>query len=76
MHEDPTLPRVDSIPCPNKECTRPARAPGSVVFIKYDAVNLKFLYSCGHCKRFWGPPELGDGYDPTTVASNESGKRE
>lgn len=65
VHDDPTLPRVSTIPCPNKECTRPARKSGSVLYIKYDPVNLKFLYTCTYCKHFWGPSELGNSYDPS-----------
>jgi DNA-directed RNA polymerase subunit M/transcription elongation factor TFIIS len=64
LHEDPTLPRVD-LPCPNKDCTRPARGRSDVLYIKYDAVNLRYLYSCGYCKHFWGPDELGESFDPT-----------
>ena len=59
IHEDPTLPRVDNVACPNKECTRPPRKKGSVLYIKYDPTNLRFLYSCSYCKAFWGPEELG-----------------
>lgn len=59
IHEDPTLPRVDNVACPNKQCSRPARAKGSVIYIKYDPTNLRFLYSCSYCRAFWGPEELG-----------------
>jgi DNA-directed RNA polymerase subunit M/transcription elongation factor TFIIS len=58
LHDDPTLPRVDNVPCPNEACSRPARAKGNVLYVKYDPVNLRFLYSCGYCKAFWGPEEL------------------
>ncbi|AUF82338.1 putative DNA-directed RNA polymerase subunit Rpb9/RpoM [Tetraselmis virus 1] len=72
VHEDPTLPRVDGIACPNKECTRPARKRGSVLYIKYDPVNLKFLYSCTYCKHFWGPDELGVSYNPENTTSSDA----
>lgn len=58
LHEDPTLPRVDDVKCPNGKCTRPARAKGDVLYVKYDANNMRFLYSCAHCKAFWGPEDL------------------
>lgn len=50
---DPTLPRVSNIPCPLKGCTRPADVPNEVIYVKYDATNLRFLYYCCHCTRFW-----------------------
>lgn len=59
VHEDPTLPRVSDVACPNKGCTRKHGDPPSVLYIKYDVVNLRFLYSCTHCRAFWGPDELG-----------------
>lgn len=64
VHQDPTLPRVDNVSCPNKKCTRAPKSKSEVLFIKYDPVNMKFLYSCAHCKHFWGPEELGTSYDP------------
>ena len=50
---DPTLPRTDVIPCVNKECKRPASRKEEVVFVKYDANNLRYLYYCCHCGMFW-----------------------
>jgi DNA-directed RNA polymerase subunit M/transcription elongation factor TFIIS len=50
---DPTLPRVNNIPCPNKECSRPEGSPSEIIFVKYDFANLKYLYHCTHCKTFW-----------------------
>lgn len=59
VHEDPTLPRVSNVACPNEACTRKPGQASSVLYIKYDMVNLRFLYSCSHCRAFWGPEELG-----------------
>lgn len=53
LHEDPSLPRVDYIPCPSAGCTRKKGEPNRVVYIKYDAANLGFLYSCGYCSHTW-----------------------
>jgi DNA-directed RNA polymerase subunit M/transcription elongation factor TFIIS len=50
---DPTLPRVGDIVCPNEACTRPPEAPNEVIYVKYDPVNLKYLYHCTHCSHFW-----------------------
>ncbi len=50
---DPTLPRVNDIACPNELCTRTQDAPNEVIYVKYDPVNLKYLYHCTHCSCFW-----------------------
>lgn len=49
---DPTLPCTAMIACPNKECSR-GEEPNRVVYINYDSNNLKFVYSCLHCKHSW-----------------------
>ena len=53
---DPTLPRVNNIPCPNEECIcnradNPVQP--EVLFIRYNDSNLKFVYLCAHCDRIW-----------------------
>jgi len=45
---DPTLPRVNNIDCPS--CST---KPNKVIYIKYDHVNMKYLYYCCHCEHFW-----------------------
>jgi hypothetical protein len=50
---DPTLPNTDAIPCPNEKCSRPKDAPNRVVYVKYDAIRMLFLYSCRHCDHHW-----------------------
>jgi hypothetical protein len=51
MKADPTLPHLSSIPCVNKsEC------PGEtndVVYVKYDAPNMRYVYMCMHCDAMW-----------------------
>lgn len=52
---DPTLPRLKTIACPNAEC--PSQADGSlrdILYIKTDAKNLKYQYSCNACNEQWG----------------------
>lgn len=52
--EDPTLPHVKNIKCPNESC--PSNTGGKqrdVIYIKYDAVNLKYLYICTNCPQRW-----------------------
>lgn len=53
IHDDPTIPHVSNIPCPNAACTRPEKEQPDVMYVKYDARNLRFLYSCAHCRFFW-----------------------
>ena len=53
LHEDPTLPRISNVPCPNAGCTRQSTQPNEVLYVKYDAKQLRFLYSCVHCKHTW-----------------------
>jgi DNA-directed RNA polymerase subunit M/transcription elongation factor TFIIS len=50
---DPTLPHVDNIPCPNAECSKPVDASDDVTYMRYDNVNMKYVYYCNHCAHFW-----------------------
>ncbi len=53
LRHDPTLPRVDNIDCPNGDCTKPPKMKPNVIYLKYDAVNMKYLYNCTYCQHFW-----------------------
>jgi hypothetical protein len=50
MCDDPTLPRVSNIPCPNKECATHKDGVGSVggdvVYYCINEKNMKFVYLC------------------------------
>ena len=62
--QDPTLPHVTTLPCPNTT-GNPAKGlpicpthtaekkPRDVIIIKYDAQNMKFLYICNVCGEQW-----------------------
>ena len=51
---DPTLPHVSNIKCPNDECgSNTSGAERDVIYMKYDAVNLKYLYICNVCEQHW-----------------------
>lgn len=51
---DPTLPHVKTIKCPNSNCDSNTKGvERDVIYIKYDAVNLKFLYICNVCDTKW-----------------------
>ena len=53
--EDPTLPHVHTIQCPNGVCesnTNPNKE-SDVIYLKYDVVNMKYLYICNICDTKW-----------------------
>jgi len=49
---DPTLPRVDTIPCPNDDCPNKEKQP-EVIYIRYDDANQLYIYLCSHCDTVW-----------------------
>ena len=52
--DDPTLPHVDNIKCKNDNCPSVKGSTKSdVIYIKYDSVNMKFLYICNVCGDQW-----------------------
>jgi DNA-directed RNA polymerase subunit M/transcription elongation factor TFIIS len=51
---DPTLPHVNTIKCPNQECESNTTAKEKdVIYLKHDAINMKFLYICNNCNAQW-----------------------
>lgn len=50
---DPTLPRVNNIECPNKDCTKKDNEENEVIYMKYDKVNMKYRYYCVYCENVW-----------------------
>lgn len=47
---DPTLPRVNKIPCPNANCaTNKEEKPREIICIRYDDANIKYVYLCSTC---------------------------
>ena len=51
IKHDPTLPRVNNIKCTNPSCNK--QGENEVIYLKYDFVNMKYLYYCCHCEHFW-----------------------
>ena len=52
--QDPTLPHVNTIKCPNNGCnTNVSGKEKDVIYLKYDAINMKFLYICNVCDTQW-----------------------
>ncbi len=52
LKHDLTLPR-DNIDCVNPNCTKSALQPNEIIYVKYDADNMKYLYHCVHCEHYW-----------------------
>lgn len=51
---DPTLPRSNTIPCPNEECVcNTDNKENNVIYIRYDDINLKYVYLCTYCDTTW-----------------------
>jgi len=51
---DPTLPRVNTILCPNSDCdTNKHDKPREIISIRYDDINLKYIYMCSSCDKVW-----------------------
>ena len=51
---DPTLPRSNTIPCPNEECIcNTENKENKVIYIRYDDINLKYVYLCTYCDTTW-----------------------
>lgn len=56
---DPTLPRIDNMKCPNKQCnsnTDPDTTP-DILYIRYDTSNMKYIYLCSVCDTNWKTTE-------------------
>lgn len=52
--QDPTLPYLKDLDCPNNECSsNKGVSPKKVIFLKYDSDNLKFVYICDNCEKTW-----------------------
>jgi len=52
--QDPRLPRLKTIPCPEPACdSNHGKAPSDVIYIKHDAVNMLYMYICDVCGFTW-----------------------
>lgn len=54
---DNTLPRINYIKCPNSTCVSNTddfdNNSKEIIYIRYDNVNMKYLYLCSHCNYLW-----------------------
>ena len=55
---DPTLPRINTILCPNAECeTNTKNKEREIIYIRYDDTNMKYVYLCSCCDTVWKASE-------------------
>ncbi len=51
---DPTLPRINTIKCPNSECSSNVGGEDrEVIYIRYDDTNKLYIYLCAKCETTW-----------------------
>jgi len=51
---DPTLPRINTILCPNPDCaTNTNNVEREIIYIRYDETNMKYIYLCCICDTVW-----------------------
>jgi DNA-directed RNA polymerase subunit M/transcription elongation factor TFIIS len=66
---DPTLPRTTAVKCPNLNCTEdteskdetetkesetiPISNKNTIVYLRYDDINMKYIYLCTRCDTSW-----------------------
>jgi DNA-directed RNA polymerase subunit M/transcription elongation factor TFIIS len=51
---DPTLPRINTIKCPNTDCdSNNGKDKREVIYIRYDDRNLLYIYLCAKCDTIW-----------------------
>lgn len=58
---DPTLPRIYNMKCPNEACKTNKKDENSesihekteIIYMRYDDVNLKYIYICPTCDTNW-----------------------
>lgn len=55
---DPTLPRINTIKCPNYECkSNKDETKREIIYIRYDDTNMKYIYLCSICDTMWKTDE-------------------
>lgn len=57
---DPTLPRIQNMKCPNKECVsndEDSNIENEIIYIRYDNEDLKYIYLCANCDTCWRSDE-------------------
>jgi len=66
---DPTLPRTNNIKCPNQSCksnhnpaidgetSQEEPIKNDVIYLRYDDINMKYIYICTVCDKIWKTSE-------------------
>ena len=55
---DPTLPRINTIKCPSATClSNTDEVEKEVIYIRYDDINMKYIYLCANCNTIWKTSE-------------------
>ena len=52
-HLDPTLPRTKLLKCPDENCSSNKDNNNEIIYIRYDNVNIKYVYLCSKCNFVW-----------------------
>lgn len=53
---DPTLPRINTIKCPNQTCSSNESGKEKereIIYLRYDDINMNFVYMCSTCDTVW-----------------------
>jgi len=51
---DPTLPRTNTIKCPNQSCpSNKEDGTREIIYVRYDDDNVKYIYICSSCNFSW-----------------------
>ena len=53
---DPTLPRINTIKCPNQSCNSneaEKEKTREIIYLRYDDVDMNFVYMCSSCDTVW-----------------------
>lgn len=50
---DATMPRLNSIVCTNSKCVKKHDQVNDVMYMKYDPIDMKYMYFCTYCDHFW-----------------------
>jgi len=51
---DPSLPRTNTIKCPNQSCSSNKEdGVSEIIYVRYDDDNVKYIYICSSCNFSW-----------------------
>ena len=51
---DPTLPRINTIKCPNSECiSNKDKSTSEIIYLRYNDIDMKYVYLCCNCDYYW-----------------------